>query len=103
MKKSVVVNVSSHFAECILCGISQTVPVLRRPKLEAPFTCYLWNSGVILGSFVCSEIRPFSKCKGFVMVVNNPKSIEYKLGRDMFPNLKKVLAWSYVEDKEKDA
>ena len=99
MKKSVVINVSSSSACCILSGISQTVPVLRRPKVELPFTCYLWNSGVILGSFVCSEIRPFSKCKGFVMVVNNPKSIEYKLGRDMFPNLKKVLAWSYVEEE----
>ena len=99
MKKSVVVNVSSHSAECILRGISQTIPILRRPKVETPFTCYLWNSGVILGSFVCSEIRPFSKCKGFVMVVDSPRIIEYKLGRDMFPDLKKVLAWSYVEEE----
>ena len=57
-ERAVLISVKEKWAERILTG-EKTVEVRKTvPKLETPFTCYIYQSGTgfIVGEFVCDKL-----------------------------------------------
>lgn len=65
--KSVLISIRPKWCELIANG-KKTIEVRKtRPKLETPFKCYIYMTGVggIIGEFVCDEIDAYIYARDF--------------------------------------
>lgn len=65
--KSVLISIRPKWCELIANG-EKTIEVRKtRPKLETPFKCYIYMTGVggIIGEFVCDEIDAYIYARDF--------------------------------------
>lgn len=117
MSRAVMISIRPRWCELIADG-EKTVEVRKtRPKIEPPFTCYIyctkpkykarkndprpffWGpySGTVIGEFVCDRIKTIAKTVDDMLWTEQRALITHKEMQDYFSGRKEIYGWHISE------